>query len=187
MSQTQKKDWNCRNKDKFPLAGKCLVECIVYEATMFTKNQSNTYFGSAERDFKSRYNNHTLFHSKGYIHHTEFSKHIWSLNESNTKFSLKWHIKTKAIPYKHGSQKCNLCLAQKVATAWFEGAGLLHKWTELLCKCWHRNKSIIGNIKWTKTSTMNELIIASLFKYQLNCVTVKVSVKCYTPVKECFY
>ena len=47
------------------------------------------------------------------------------------------------MSYKHSSQKCNLFLAQKVAIAWFEGAGLLHKWTELLCKCQHRNKSIV--------------------------------------------
>ena len=75
------------------------------------------------------------------------------------------------MPYKCGLQKCDLRLAKKVAAiAQFEGVGLLNKQTELLTKCWHRNKLIIGNIKWTKTSTVTELIIASLFKYQLNYV-----------------
>ena len=38
----------------------------------------------------------------------------------------------------------NLCLAEKVAIAQFEGVGLLNKRTELLSKCRHRNKFIMG-------------------------------------------
>ena len=53
-TNTNKKDCNCRSKDNWPLEGKYLVECIVYEATVSTTNQTNTYFGSAEDDFKSR-------------------------------------------------------------------------------------------------------------------------------------
>ena len=115
---------------------------------MSSTNQTNTYFGSAEGDFKSRYNNHSLsFCSKGDKHRTELSKYIWSLKDINTEFSLKWRIKTKTVPYKRGSQKCDLCLAEKVAIARFKEAGLLNKRTELLSKCRHRNEFIIGNIK----------------------------------------
>ena len=80
-----------------------------------------------------------------------------------------------------------MCLAEKIAIARFERIGLLNKRTKLLSKCRHRTKFIIRNIKWTKTSAVTELIIASLFKYQLNCVIVRVLVECYTPVKVCFY
>ena len=81
-------------------------------------NQTNTYFRSAEGDFKSRYINHTLMIcSKGYKHPTELSKYVWSLKDSNTEFSLKWHVKTKAMRYKCSSQKCDLYLAEKVAIA----------------------------------------------------------------------
>ena len=149
-TSTNKKDCNRRNTDNCPLGGKCLVECIVYEATVSTTTQINIYYGSAEDDFKSRYNNHTLsFRSKEYKHRTELSKPIWSLKDSNTEFSLKWRIKIKAMPYKCGSRKWDLCLAEKVAIARFEGVGLLNIRTELLSKCRHRNKLIIGNIKWT--------------------------------------
>ena len=79
-TNTNKKDFNCRNNDNCPLDGKCSVECAVYEATVSTTNQSITYFGSTEGYFKSRYNNHTLsFRSKRYKHRIELSKHIWSL------------------------------------------------------------------------------------------------------------
>ena len=108
-------------------------------------NQTNTYFGSAEGDLKSRYNNHTFsFWSKGYKQRAELSKHVWSLQDNNTEFSLKWRTKTKAMPYMCSSRKFDLCLAEKVAIAQFEGVGLLNKRTELLSKCRHRNKFIMG-------------------------------------------
>ena len=59
-TNTTKKDCNYRNRDNCPLDGNYLVECIVYEATVSTTNQTNTYFGSADEDFKSRYNSHIL-------------------------------------------------------------------------------------------------------------------------------
>ena len=37
-TNTNKKDCNSRNKDSSPLDGKCLVECIVYDATVSTTN-----------------------------------------------------------------------------------------------------------------------------------------------------
>ena len=89
---------------------------------------------------------------------------------------MKWCIKTKAKPYKCGSQKCDLCLDEKVAIARFKEVALLNKQTELISK-WTWNK------QWT--SAVTELIITLLFEYQLNCVIVRVSVECYTPVKVC--
>ena len=138
----------CINKDNGPLYRKCLVEYIIYEATVSATNQTNTYSVSAERDFKSRYNNYALsFRSKEYIHHNELSKSIWPLQKSNTQFSLEWRTKSKAMPYKYGSRKCDLCLAEKLPIARFEGVGLLNKQTGLSNKCRNRNKFIIGNIR----------------------------------------
>ena len=87
------------------------------------------------------------------------------------------------MPYQCGSRKCDFGHNEKVAIPRSEGVGLLNKRIELSSKGQHRNRFIIGNIKWTKTSAVTELIIASLFKYQLNCVIVRVSVECYTPAK----
>ena len=70
-----------------------------------------------------------------------------SLKDSNIEFSIKWRIKSKAIPYKCRSQNCELCLAEKVPVARYKGDGLLNKRTELLSKCRHRNKFIIANVK----------------------------------------
>ena len=44
-TNTNKKD--CRNKDNGLLYRKCLAEYIIYEATVSTTNQNNSYSGSA--------------------------------------------------------------------------------------------------------------------------------------------
>ena len=53
---------NCRNRNSYPLDGKCLTPNIIYEAQI-TSNQPNykqkIYIGTAETDFKHRFNNHT--------------------------------------------------------------------------------------------------------------------------------
>lgn len=114
--------FNCRNKDNCTLNVKCLVECNSYEATV---SLTETHFGSAEGGSKSRYNNYTLsFRWKGC--NFELPKHISSLKDSNNQCSLRWCIK-KAMPYKCGSQKCDLCLAENIAIARIEGVYLLNK------------------------------------------------------------
>ena len=45
------------------------------------------------------------------------------------------------------SHGCDLSLAEKEATAPFEGVGLLNKRTELLSTCRHRSKFIVVNMK----------------------------------------
>ena len=43
-----------------PIDGKCLHECIAYQANAITNNECKEYFGTAEREFKLRHNNHTM-------------------------------------------------------------------------------------------------------------------------------
>ena len=69
---------NSRNKNNCPLDGKCLTPNIIYEAQI-TSNQLNykqkVYIGTAEIDFKHRFNNHTkLFNLEHYENDTELSK-----------------------------------------------------------------------------------------------------------------
>ena len=46
-SDTNANKKDCRNKDNGLLYRKCLVEYIIYEATVSTTKQNNTYSGSA--------------------------------------------------------------------------------------------------------------------------------------------
>ena len=66
------KPCNCRKKDKCPLNGQCLVQNIVYKCVASTSmNPDKTYLGTAEGDFKKRYNNHTKS-----FRHKRYSKDI---------------------------------------------------------------------------------------------------------------
>ena len=68
-------------------------------------------------------------------------------NLQTCSYSLKWSVEKTATPYKGGTRKCDLCLSEKVAIVRANPNGLLNKRMELISKCRHRNKFIIGNVK----------------------------------------
>ena len=68
---------NCRIKGSCPLDGKYLHQCMVYKAEVTTNTTYKEYYGTSERDFKSRYNNHTQsFRHIPHINDTELSKYL---------------------------------------------------------------------------------------------------------------
>ena len=77
---------NCRNNN-CPLDGKCLTPNIIYEAQI-TSNQLNykqkVYIGTAETDFKHRFNNHAIsFNLENYENDTELSKEYWTIKRKH--------------------------------------------------------------------------------------------------------
>ena len=143
----EKRSWNYRVKDNCPLDGKCLHECIVYQANVITNNQCKEYFGTAEGEFKLRYNNHIIsFRYKKHEKDTELSKYLWKLKEENADYNLQWSIKAYASPYKCGTRKCDLCLTEKMIIATSDPKKFLTKQTELVSKCRHRNKFLLSKI-----------------------------------------
>ena len=49
---------NCKEKNKCPLEGNCLIKDIVYMATVETETNSSSYVGMTGNSFKTRYYNH---------------------------------------------------------------------------------------------------------------------------------
>lgn len=139
---------NCRCKPNCPLDGECLTSCIVYKAVITTENETLTYLGASEGEFKSRYNNHTKsFRNNKYKNETELSKKIWILKENYIDYNLSWSIEARAFPYSCGTRRCDLCITEKVCILRANTNGLLNKRTELLSKCRHRNKYLVGKLK----------------------------------------
>ena len=129
------KPCNCRNKD-----------CVqMYWCNTYI-NPDETYLGTAEGDFKKRYNNHTKsFRHKRYSKETTLSKYISEIKkECNEMPPLKWSI---AVPsYSNISKKCLLCLHEKLETVKFEDqCHLLNKRPELISKWRHANKCLLRN------------------------------------------
>ena len=135
---------NCRNKNNCPLDGKCLTPNIIYEAQI-TSNQRNykqkVYIGTAETDFKHRFNNHTKsFNLEHYENDTELSKEYWTIKRNHFIPKVTWRIIRKCAPFNTTKRKCYLCPNEKLEIASYKGDNLLNKRSELISKCRHQNK-----------------------------------------------
>ena len=144
----QENSCNCRNKKSCPLDGNCQVKNIVYKATVTTEQNYRIYYGTAEGEFKTRYNNNTnLFRHRQNIIKTELSKYIGQLNDKNIDFNLKWEIGAFTSSYKCGTGRCHLCLTEKLSIIRAHPLIILNKRTESISKCRHRNKFTLARFK----------------------------------------
>ena len=136
------KPCSCRKKDECPLAGKCLTECIVYQASVATPGKATmSYYGLCEGDFKARFNNHkSSFKNSNQRSKTALSEYIWKLKDKGREYDVKWSIARKAAPYKCGTRKCDICLSEKAVIALADPTTLLNKKAEIVTTCRHRAK-----------------------------------------------
>ena len=86
------KECSCRRKPQRQLDKKCLSECLVYNTSvdMLDTNETKHYYGTYEKNFKERYNNHTSsFRNKSKEKINEISKYIWDLKNNNIQHNLE--------------------------------------------------------------------------------------------------
>ena len=111
-------------------------------------NNTKHYYGTCEKNFKERYNNHKAsFRDKNKEKNTELSKYIWELKDNNIQRNLKWRIASKAHPCVCGSTKCDLCLTEKLTIIKADPETLLNTRDELVSKCRHINKFTLRRFK----------------------------------------
>ena len=77
---------NCRDKIRWPLEGKCKLECVVYKVEVYSDlgNDRNkkVYFGSTQEEFKARYYNYKAsFSHEKYRHSTTLSSYVWEVKD----------------------------------------------------------------------------------------------------------
>ena len=90
---------------------KCLQQAVNYQATVKRKdnNESATYVGLTENEFKTSYRNHTAsFRNKASKNSTELSKYVWSLKDNDIGFEIDWQSIARAKPYGSASKRCNI-------------------------------------------------------------------------------
>ena len=139
---------NCRKKDSCPLNGECLQPAVIYQAkvTRSDNNQSETYIGLTESEFKTCYRNHTnSFRNAKSKNSTELSKYIWHLKENKIDYDITWSVTGHAKPYNSASKRCNLCLSEKYVIIYELHRCTLNKRNELVSACRHRNKMLQRN------------------------------------------
>ena len=94
---------NCKEKNKCPLEGNCLIKSIVYMATVETETNSSSYIGMTGNNFKTRYYNHIKsFKNNRYKNETELSKYIWKLKEKEVEHTITWKSCVNLTPANDG-------------------------------------------------------------------------------------
>lgn len=138
MEQTDK--CNCR-KNHCPIEGQCGKRNVVYQATVTSNGDTESYVGLCETPFKLRYNNHkTSFTNSRYQNSTELSKHIWNLKNSKKDFHIAWKIIGRGSPYSNRTKRCNLCILEKYFIICKPTLASLNKRTDLTYLCRHSHK-----------------------------------------------
>ena len=77
---------------------------VVYQATVTTGDEKETYIGLTATQFKARYRNQLMsFRHEKRRNETELSKYLWQLKEANREFDITWNL----------TKRCNLCTTEK--------------------------------------------------------------------------
>ena len=93
---------NCRKKNNCPLKNNSLTSSVVHNANVTTENVTTgkNYIGLTDGTFKQRSRNtNFLFGTETIQTSTELSKHIWTLKDNNTNFTINWSILATAPAY----------------------------------------------------------------------------------------
>ena len=121
---------------------------ITYSATVTIGSTEKVYYGSTQGPFKTRFNRHNFsFRHRENKTDTRLSELVWDLTDQGKAFSIKWSVVSKSHPYVCGSNRCDLCLTEKLIIARSNHPGMLNKRSELMSKCRHRNKFLLASVK----------------------------------------
>ena len=133
---------NCRIKKECPLEGKCLVNNVIYQATVTSENgNQESYIGIS---FKQRWTQHkSSFKNKEKKGETALSQHIWKLKEKEIQYETKWKILTRANSFSPITGKCNLCTKEKFYIIFRSDLCSLNTRNELATHCRHKNKMLL--------------------------------------------
>ena len=75
--------------------------------------------------------------------------YIWTLQDSNKPFQIKWKVLKKCKAYSNISKKCNLCLYEKFIIICKKELCSLNRRNELASSCPHRNRYVLQNSRVT--------------------------------------
>ena len=138
---------NCRpNGSPCPLGGECLESTIVYKAKVASQGEAKHYYGSCATTFKTRLGTHKRSFNVRSYNQTTLSKYLWELKDRKVDYTLSWEIAAHALPYQCSAPRCYLCLSEKRIIAMADPSTCLNQKTELISKCRHKNKFMLGQL-----------------------------------------
>ena len=148
-NDSEDRSCSCPKNATCPLDNKCLSENIVYQATVKTNTQTDTYIGLCSTDFKKR----LAVHKHSFIsddNQTSLSKHIKKLKNTNTNYELSWKLVAKAKPFSPVSGTCNLCIKEKFYIFFKPEMATLNDRNEIYSNCRHKKPALLVKKKRKK-------------------------------------
>ena len=145
---------NCR-KQPCPMNGNCLENCVIYKAEVCAGGTSKSYVGSTEPEFKARWRNHNTSFNKrskrnalsSFNYPTSLARYVWGLKDAGKEPSVRWSRMKRAVGYRCGGRKCNLCLEEKLTILQSNPFNSINKRSELLNNCPHKRKHKLISLK----------------------------------------
>ena len=132
---------NCRvGPAACPLQGRCLTPGLVYGATVTRADTggTSTYTGLTCNTFKKRYDGHTNTFRNRTAPSSTLSKHIWSLKDAHTGYTIDWAILARAKDFNPTTGMCRLCLTEAYMIMFHPDTASLNARREIFSSCRHR-------------------------------------------------
>ena len=105
-------------------------------------NDERTIHRLTAQTFKQRYNSHQhSMRDRKYRSITSLSKHVWALKDQGIEH-IQWSVQLKATEYENTTNRCSLCLAEKVEIISAGEGRSLNKRTELISNAGTKTSSI---------------------------------------------
>ena len=73
--------------------------------------------------------------------------YVWELTEKDINYFINWDIAMKSQKYVFESQKCDLCICEKLVIAIADPNVLLNKRDKIVSKCGNKNKFTLKCIR----------------------------------------
>ena len=140
-----------------PFNGNCLIENVVYKATVNSQEGLKEYIGQTMNSFKTRFSNHkSSFNNWHKKKATTLSSYIWKLKKNKIDYEISWSKEARAFPYQGGGAICNLCNMEKTLIVTNNPAVSLNRRTEIMGKCRHKWPFYLNNYHGLKVPTTVE-------------------------------
>ena len=139
----EKRSCSCPKNKPCPLDGKCLLENVIYEATVTQDDQTkNCYTGLCSTEFKKRLG----IHKHSFVsedNQTSLSKFIWKLKEKHIGYEISWKLMDQAQPFSPISGKCALCIKEKFYIIFRPTSADLNSRSEIFSNCRHKSSKLL--------------------------------------------
>ena len=135
---------HCINIPQCPQQQKYLSDNILYQGNINPIGESSetkVYYGICETTFKLRYANHKKsFNHRSRKSDTELSNKIWKTKSNKHSVNTTREILGRHQTYNTSSERCSLCLNEKLKIALHRNNNMRNKRTEILNKSRQKNK-----------------------------------------------